>query len=149
VVSCHVIEWEVSAWTVSTMRRMLFFEGRMPRRAWPVLAVIHTRSRKVEMPSGLNLPLAFGINTRLIGSGWSSRPRHGVSRVACASLVYMLSPLPRRSDWVPHLLASPVVSAFPDMAVRSARTSSFSRLVRCSLALRPAHSRCHRMSWHA
>jgi hypothetical protein len=27
------------------------------------------------------------------------RPRLGASRVACASLVYMLSPLPRRSDW--------------------------------------------------
>jgi len=32
--------------------------------------------------------------------GWScARPRDGVSRVACAFLVYMLSPLPRRSDW--------------------------------------------------
>ena len=27
------------------------------------------RSRKVEMPSGLSLPLAFGMNTRLIGGG--------------------------------------------------------------------------------
>jgi hypothetical protein len=35
------------------------------------------------------------------------------------------------------------VSAFPDMAVRSACASSFSRLARRSLALRPAHSRCH------
>ena len=26
-------------------------------------------ARHVEMPSGLSLPLAFGINTRLIGSG--------------------------------------------------------------------------------
>jgi hypothetical protein len=30
---------------------------------------MQTRSRTVEMPSGLSLPLAFGINTRLIGSG--------------------------------------------------------------------------------
>jgi hypothetical protein len=30
---------------------------------------MQTRSRKVEMPSGLSLPLAFGINTRLMGSG--------------------------------------------------------------------------------
>src|SRR6202021_1815266 len=37
----------------------------------------------------------------------------------------------------------PTVSAFPDMAVGSAYTSSFSRLARRSLALRPAHSRCH------
>src|ERR1700736_1995095 len=34
-----------------------------------IAAVMQTRSRTVEMPSGLSLPLAFGINTRLIGSG--------------------------------------------------------------------------------
>ena len=32
-------------------------------------AVMQTRSRTLEMPSGLSLPLAFGIYTRLIGSG--------------------------------------------------------------------------------
>ena len=32
-------------------------------------AVMQTRSRTPEMPSGLSLPLAFGINTRLIASG--------------------------------------------------------------------------------
>src|SRR6202166_326287 len=37
----------------------------------------------------------------------------------------------------------PAISAFPDMAVGSACTSSFSRLAQRSLALRPAHSRCH------
>src|SRR5262249_46569580 len=40
-------------------------------------------------------------------------------------------------------LGNPPVSAFPDMAVRSACASSFSRFARRSLALRPAHSRCH------
>jgi hypothetical protein len=39
-----------------------------------------------------------------------------------------------------------VVSAFLGMAARSACASSFSRLARRSLALRPAHSRCHRSS---
>src|SRR5271167_3752846 len=34
-----------------------------------IAAVMQTRSRTVEMPSGLSLPLAFGMNTRLIGSG--------------------------------------------------------------------------------
>src|SRR5436309_6376466 len=56
----------------------------------------------------------------------------------------MLSPLPRHSDWrycFAHF--APVVSAFPDMAVGSACASSFSRLAQRSLALRPAHSRCH------
>jgi hypothetical protein len=37
----------------------------------------------------------------------------------------------------------PAVSAFPEIAVGSACTSSFSRLERRSLALRPAHSRRH------
>src|SRR6202171_5822144 len=41
------------------------------------------------------------------------------------------------------LYTRPAISAFPDMAVGSAYTSSFSRLARRSLALRPAHSRCH------
>ena len=40
-------------------------------------------------------------------------------------------------------LIHPVVSAFPESAVGSACASSFSRLARRSLALRPAHSRCH------
>ena len=44
----------------------------------------------------------------------------------------------------PTLCSShPTVSAFPDRVVGSACTSSFSRLARRSLALRPAHSRCH------
>jgi hypothetical protein len=33
-----------------------------------IVAVMQTRSRKVEMPSGLSLPVAFGMNTLLIGS---------------------------------------------------------------------------------
>ena len=55
----------------------------------------------------------------------------------------MLSPLPRRSDWVPASLTSPALSAFPGLGAGSACASSFSRLARRSLALRPAHSRCH------
>src|SRR5215470_9315473 len=56
----------------------------------------------------------------------------------------MLSPLPRRSGWA-HLFAHspPAVSAFPERVVGSACASSFSRFARRSLALRPAHSRCH------
>ena len=38
----------------------------------------------------------------------------------------------------------PALSAFPDMAVRSACALSFSRFAGCSPALRPARSRCHR-----
>jgi hypothetical protein len=72
--------------------------------------------------------------------------RLGASRVACVFLVYMLPPLPRRSDWVPRLLNPPVVSTFPDRVCGSVCASTFSRLARRSLALRPAHSRCHHIS---
>src|SRR5215468_9248611 len=40
-------------------------------------------------------------------------------------------------------LGNPAVSAFPERVIGSACASSFSRLARRSLALRPAHSRCH------
>jgi TPR repeat protein len=38
VVSCHVPVRTVSAWMLSTMRLMLFFDGRNPKYALPVLA---------------------------------------------------------------------------------------------------------------
>lgn len=41
-------------------------------------------------------------------------------------------------------LIRPVISAFPERVVGSACASSLSRLAQRSLALRPAHSRCHR-----
>ena len=41
------------------------------------------------------------------------------------------------------LLIRPVMSAFPERVAGSACASSFSRLTQRSLALRPAHSRCH------
>src|SRR3954462_15369154 len=47
-------------------RRKVGFEDRLQLS---IAAVMQTRSRTVEMPSGLSLPLAFGMNTRLIGSG--------------------------------------------------------------------------------
>jgi len=71
----------------------------------------------------------------------------GLPVLRALPLVYMLSPIPRRGDWVPRLLASPAVSAFPDSGSGSAHASSFSRLARRSLALRPAHARRHRISW--
>ena len=59
------------------------------------------------------------------------------------SFVYMLPPLPRRSDWVPLLLNPPDVSTFPERVTGSVCASTFSRLAQRSLTLRPAHSRCH------
>src|ERR1019366_1415745 len=40
-------------------------------------------------------------------------------------------------------LLHPAVSAFPERVVGSACALSFSRIAQRSLALRPAHSRCH------
>ena len=47
------------------------------------------------------------------------------------------------------LLIRSAISAFPERVVRSACTSSVSRLTQRSLTLRPAHSRCHQDSWPA
>src|SRR5271167_634045 len=56
----------------------------------------------------------------------------------------MLPPLPRCSRWAYLSLKNhPSVSAFPDSTFGSASTSTFSRIARRLLALRPAHSRGH------
>ena len=79
-------------------------------------------------------------------SGWScARPRDGVSRVACAFLVCMLSPLPRRSDWA-SCFAHPSQSNQPSPIGCSGRPAHrpFRGLLSVHITLRPAHSRCHR-----
>src|ERR1700730_10231421 len=56
----------------------------------------------------------------------------------------MLPPRPRCSRWAYLSLENPPsVSAFPDSTFGSACTSSFSRIARRLLTLRPAHSRGH------
>ena len=56
----------------------------------------------------------------------------------------MLPPLPRCSRWAYSSLKDhPSVSAFPDSTFGSACTSTFSRIARRLLALRPAHSHGH------
>jgi hypothetical protein len=77
--------------------------------------------------------------------GRHDRPRHRASRVARAFLVYMLSPLPRHSDWrscFAHLSASHInlprhsarvglcIGIFEDCSV-------FTRVTACTLALSP------------
>src|SRR6266478_2214362 len=55
VVSCQVPARSVRTWTFSTMRLMLFFDGRWPRRAFPVLAEYirpNVYPRKSNSPSG-------------------------------------------------------------------------------------------------
>jgi hypothetical protein len=53
----------------------------------------------------------------------------------------MLPPLPRCGGGAWSSLGCPTVSAFPGTTAGSARTLSFSRFARRSLALRPVHSR--------
>ena len=58
----------------------------------------------------------------------------------------MLPPLPRCSRWAHSSLEIyPSVSAFPNSTFGSACTSTFSRIARRSLALRPAHSHGHQI----
>jgi hypothetical protein len=67
----------------------------------------------------------------------------GLPVLRALSFMYVLPSVPRCSDWASSSLISPAVSAFPEVAVGSACTSTFSGLARRSLALRPAHSRRH------
>src|SRR6202163_3467379 len=85
-------------------------------RHYPASAVLRTS----PPPQGAR-PVPHGIP---VGH---RRPRLGASRVACAFLVYMLSPLPRRSGWAYLCSLHPAVSAFPERVVGSACASSFSR----------------------
>jgi hypothetical protein len=102
-------------------------------RHYPASAVLRTS----PPPQGAR-PVPRG---HPVGHRW---PHLGASRVAYAFLVYMLSPIPRRSGWAySAALLHPAVSAFPERVVGSACALSVSRLARRSLALRPAHSRCH------
>ena len=60
--------------------------------------------------------------------------------------VHAAATTPAQRLGVPPRSFRPAVSAFPENPVGSACALSFSRLARRSLALRPAHSRCHRIS---
>ena len=73
------------------------------------------------------------------------RPRHRAPVLRALSLCVALATTPApRLGCVRSI--PPVVSAFPVRVDGSACASSFSRLARRSLAFRPAHSRCHRIS---
>ena len=71
-------------------------------------------------------------------------PRLGVSRVAYAFLVYMLSPLPRRSGWAYCFAHSPSRISLPRKGCRVGlrivlfeACSAFTRVTACTLALSP------------
>ena len=76
---------------------------------------------------------------RLAVSGHAAR----LPVLRALSLCTCCRPYPGTATGGPALLIRPAISAFPERVVGSACASSFSRLARRSLALRPAHSRCH------
>src|SRR6516162_4820439 len=72
------------------------------------------------------------------------QPRLGASRVAYAFLVYMLSPLPRRSGWVHDFARYPSRVSLPRKGCRVGlrivlfeACSAFTRVTACTLALSP------------
>jgi hypothetical protein len=67
----------------------------------------------------------------------------GASRVACVFLCVHAAATTPAQRLGSSLLNPPVVSTFPERVTGSVCASTFSRLARRSLALRPAHSRCH------
>jgi hypothetical protein len=55
VVSCDILDRSVIAWTFSTMRLMLFFDGRNAKRAWPAVReniCPKVNPKKSNSPSG-------------------------------------------------------------------------------------------------
>src|SRR6202021_1418760 len=83
-------------------------------------------------------------------SGWSSLTTPwGLPCCVRFPCVHAVAPTPAQRLGLLLRSFNPAVSAFPERVVGSACASSFSRLARRSLALRPAHSRCHRISWLA
>jgi hypothetical protein len=77
--------------------------------------------------------------------GRLSSPRHKASRVACASLVYMLSPIPRRGGWDHRFCScSPNRVSLPRKRGRVGprivlfeACSAFTRVTACTLAASP------------
>jgi hypothetical protein len=82
--------------------------------------------------------------------GWSSptTPR-GFPCCVCIPCVHAVATTPAQRRAALLCSVRSVVSTFPERVVGSACASAFSRLAQRSLALRPAHSRCHRNLWHA
>ena len=71
------------------------------------------------------------------------RPRHGLPVARALSLCTCCRHYPGTAAGGTALLIRPAISTFPEDVIGSAYASSFSRLAQRSLALRPAHSRCH------
>ncbi len=99
-------------------------------------ALPSTHSEPLRHPAAPGLSLA---GVRLV------IPNHamGLPMLPTLSFMCVLPPLPRCSGWASSSLISASHISLPERVVGSARTSTFSRLARRSLALRPAHARRH------
>jgi hypothetical protein len=73
---------------------------------------------------------------------WLGYELMAASKAACPIVIIPVAATTHRMD-VSLRSFHPDVSAFPERVVGSTCALSFSRLARRSLALRPAHSRCH------
>src|SRR5271168_1894782 len=96
------------------------------------------RTLRASPPPQRARPVPHG---RPVDHPWS---RVGVSRVACASLVYMLPPLPRCSGWAYSSLISPSRVSLPRKGHRVGlhivlfeACSAFTRVAACTLARSP------------
>lgn len=67
----------------------------------------------------------------------------------CRPCVHAVATTPAQRRTVLCYSIRSVVSTFPGRVAGSACASSFSRFAQRSLTLRPTHSRCHRILWHA
>ena len=97
---------------------------------------LHRYYRPLRHPRAPGLSLA-GVQLAIPGHAM------GLPVFRALSLCTCCRHYPGASAWESSSLVHPAVSAFPGTTARSARTMSFSRFARRSLALRPAHSRCH------
>jgi hypothetical protein len=122
VVSCYVPVRTVSSWMLSTMRLMLFFDGRNPKYALPVLAEYmaspivsstNTTARSLTMrrQSGsiqASLPLTITVESftdlKVITTAPSATTRRqfGYSVILLRHSTIALSLIPRRKTMTAH-----------------------------------------------
>src|SRR4029077_6175677 len=91
-----------------------------------------------ERPLCVDDPLGFAQRRQI------SREALRIGQMSIvAEEVHAVATTPAQRLGVLFALLHPTVSAFPERVVGSTCALSFSRLAQRSLALRPAHSRCH------
>src|SRR5665213_2154352 len=120
------------------------------RSAFPWVRHVFADGARLELRAGFNIRKDELSNQRKNAprrsraSGWSLLTTPwGFPCCVRFPCVHAVATTPVQRLGVLFALLHPAVSAFPERVVGSACALSFSRLARRSLALRPAHSRCH------